>query len=68
MYTADSDIYIYIYIYIPDLPNTHSLRLVLFSSIYCVPFINFDAMWRAIFHSVNLEIPAKHCALLIVLH
>jgi len=53
---------------LPHLPNPHLLLLVLFCYIYYVSCINFDAMCRAIFRSINLEIPAKRCALLFDLH
>jgi hypothetical protein len=53
---------------LPHLPNPDSLRLVLFSYTYCVTCINFDVMWRAIFRSIYLQIPAESCALLFDLH
>jgi len=38
------------------IPNTQTYNLVLFSHIYYVTYINFDAMWKGILGPMKLEI------------
>ena len=47
------------------IPNSHTLNLLLFCCIYYVTCINFDAIWKGIFHSINLGIKAKRWAMFI---